>query len=226
MNGVTIEQRVAEFLRTLPAGITLVAAAKTRTQGEVQAAIRGGIKILGYNYIQEAEQMVAIIGHNVRWHMIGHLQRNKAKKAVQLFDMIETVDSLKLAQIIDRHCAEIGKEMPILIEINSGKEASKTGVLPGEVDNLVEQLSQLSHVKVQGLMTMGPITDDPELVRPYFKTTRLAYDRLARAKIPNVAMRYLSMGMSDSYQVAIEEGANVIRIGTRLFGPRMMDTTS
>lgn len=216
---VTIEEKVAQFLRSLPTGITVVAAAKTRTPEEVRAAIRAGIKIIGYNYVQEAEQMHREIGDTVQWHMIGHLQRNKAKPAVKLFDMIETIDSVRLAEELDRRCAEIGKIMPALIEINSGREPNKNGVSPEAADELVRQLSHLQHIRVHGLMTMGPLTD-PENLRPYFKETKAAFDRLAEADIPNVEMRYLSMGMSDSYLIAIEEGANMIRIGTKLFGPR------
>lgn len=215
-----IEATVKIFLNSLPQGITLVAAAKTRTPDEVKAAIHAGIKILGYNYVQEAERMFQEIGHRVSWHMIGHLQKNKVKKAVKLFDMIETIDSLLLAEAVEKQCAEIGKMMPVLIEINSGREPNKSGVLPEEVDELVEKMSHLDHLQVQGLMTMGPFSGDPELARPYFKETRLAFDRLHKIGIRNIDMRYLSMGMSNSYQVAIEEGANMIRIGTKLFGPR------
>ncbi len=219
MSGI-IEQKVAEFLRSIPAGITVVAAAKTRTPEEVRAAIRAGIKILGYNYVQEAEQMYREIGNAVQWHMIGHLQRNKAKEAVQLFDMIETLDSVRLAEAVDRRCAELGKVLPVLIEVNSGREPNKSGVFPEAVNELVKQLSTFDHIRVQGLMTMGPLTD-PENLRPYFKETKTAFDHLAKAGIPNVEMRYLSMGMSDSYLIAIEEGANMIRIGTKLFGERV-----
>jgi pyridoxal phosphate enzyme (YggS family) len=152
--------------------------------------------------------------------MIGHLQRNKAKKAVKLFDLIETVDSWRLAVALDRHCAAAGKVMPVLIEINSGREASKTGILPEEVDDLVRRLSELSNIQVQGLMTMGPRFGNPEDARPYFRATREIFDRLSAQNLLNVAMRTLSMGMSNSYLVAIEEGANMIRIGTKLFGER------
>jgi len=150
--------------------------------------------------------------------MIGHLQKNKVKKAVRLFDMIETLDSWPLAKLIDRRCAAIGKIMPVLVEINSGREASKTGVLPEEVDDLVRRVSDLQHIRVQGLMTMGPRFGNPEDARPYFRATKEAFDRLAKANLPNVEMRYLSMGMSNSYQVALEEGANMVRLGTVLFG--------
>jgi len=216
----SIGARVRHILDTLPPGVTLVAAAKSRTAEEVKAAIRAGVTCVGHNYIQEAERMIGIVGAQVRWHMIGHLQRNKAKRAVQLFDMIETVDSWRLAVVIDRHCAAIGKVMPVLVEINSGREASKTGVLPEDADGLVRHLSELPHIHVQGLMTMGPRFGDPKEARPYFQATRAAFERLAALNLPNMTMHYLSMGMSNSYRVAIEEGANVVRIGTEIFGGR------
>ena len=215
-----IEHGAAKIISSLPPRLLLVAAAKTRSPEEVQAVIRAGIKIIGYNYVQEAEQMHRFIGNAVRWHLIGHLQSNKAKRAVQLFDMIETIDSWKIAQTVDRHCSEAGKIMPVLVEINSGKESNKTGVLPENVDEFVWEISDLPNLKVQGLMTMGPRFGNPEDARPYFKATKEAFDRLSKAGIPNVEMKYLSMGMSNSYQIAIEEGANIVRIGTILFGGR------
>ena len=220
MDEEAITSTVKRILETLPAGVTLVAAAKARSVEEVRAAIRAGVSCVGHNYVQEAVRMMPLIQEPVRWHMIGHLQRNKAKKAVQLFDMIETLDSWRLAQEIERRCAVIDKVMPVLVEVNSGREVSKTGVLPEQVDELVWQVSELAHVRIQGLMTMGPRFGDPEDARLYFQATREAFERLAAANIPNVEMRYLSMGMSNSYQVAMEEGANMVRIGTLLFGER------
>ena len=198
----------------------MVAASKTRTLEEVKQAIQAGISVLGYNYIQEAEQIHRVIGDAVRWHLIGHLQSNKAKRAVQLFDMIETIDSWKIAKMIDRHCSEAGKIMPVLVEINSGKESNKTGVLPEDVDDFVRKISDLPNLRVQGLMTMGPRFGNPEDSRSYFISTKAAFDRLIEAGIPNVEMKYLSMGMSNSFQIAIQEGANIVRIGTKLFGSR------
>ena len=215
-----IEESITEIRNSLPPGVLLVAAAKTRLPEEVRAAIHAGIKIVGYNYIQEAERMYQIIGNTVQWHMIGHLQRNKVKKAVTLFDMIETIDSVQLAEEVNNRCASEGKIMPVLVEINSGKESNKTGVLPENIDKLIMQISDLPNLRIQGLMTMGPRFGNPEDARPYFKATKSAFDRLSKAKIPNVEMRYLSMGMSNSYKIAIEEGANIIRVGTKLFGKR------
>ena len=220
MNLEIISESVVKIMDSLPADIILVAAAKTRTPEEVKAAIDAGVKIVGYNYVQEAERIYQVIGDSVKWHMIGHLQRNKVKRAIKFFDMIETIDSLRLAESVDGHCAAAGKIMPVLIEVNSGKESSKTGVLPEDVDELIRRISVLPNLRVQGLMTMGPRFGNPEDARPYFKATKAAFDRLSKARIANVEMRYLSMGMSNSYQIAIEEGANIVRIGTKLFGER------
>ena len=220
MNTRLIKESVTECLKLLPSDVILVAAAKKRTPEEVKSAIDAGVKIIGYNYVQEAEQMYRHVGDSVQWHLIGHLQSNKAKRAVQIFDMIETIDSLKIAEAVDRHCAERGKDMPVLIEINSGRESSKTGVLPDDAEGLIREISSLAHLRIQGLMTMGPRFGDPEDSRPYFKKTKVLFDYLRQAGIPKVEMKYLSMGMSNSYQVAIEEGANIVRIGTKLFGER------
>jgi len=207
----------------LPGGVTLVAAAKGRSVEEVRAAIRAGVAHVGHNYVQEALRMIPHVPERALWHMIGHLQSNKVKSTVQLFDMIETVDSYKLAREIERHCAAQNKVMAVLIEVNIGREVSKTGVSPDAVDELAQLVSTLPHLRLQGLMTMGPRFGDPEEARPYFRATKQAFDRLSHAGLDNVEMRYLSMGMSNSFRVAIEEGANVVRIGTLLFGERPED---
>ena len=216
----SVQLSARHILDSLPSYVTLVAAAKGRTLTEVEAVIQAGITHIGHNYVQEAQMMVPALTGKATWHMIGHLQRNKAKKAVELFDVLETVDSLRLAQAIVRRCAAIGKVISILVEINSGEESNKTGVLPKDVDELVAGLVPLEHISIQGLMTMGPRFGDPESARPYFRATRQAFERLSKWNIPNIEMRYLSMGMSNSYLVAIEEGANMVRIGTKIFGSR------
>lgn len=215
-----VGESVRRILATIPPDVVLIAAAKTRSLEEVQAVIEIGVTHIGYNYLQEALPIIQTIGKGAEWHFIGHLQRNKAKIVVQNFDMVETVDSLRLAQTLNRHCANFRKKMPILIEINSGRESNKTGILPEDVDAFIQQINMLENLHIEGLMTMGPRFGDPEESRPYFKATREAFERLATKKIPNVEMRYLSMGMSNSYQIAIEEGANIVRIGTKLFGER------
>jgi len=215
-----IKQNIRRILSQLPEGVKLVAAAKTRTPEESLEAIAAGVEIIGHNYVQEAERAHQIIGGHARWHFIGHLQKNKVKKAVGLFDMIETVDSLEIAREIDIRCARIGKVMPVLIEVNSGREARKNGVLPEDVEGLVRQVSALKHIEIEGLMTMGPLVPQPEDSRPYFAATRQLFEEIKGLNLPRVDMRYLSMGMSDSYKIALEEGANIVRLGSLIFGPR------
>jgi len=215
-----IEGSVRRIQKTIPPGVLLLAAAKSRTLAEVESVIQAGVTHIGYNYVQEAIPMIQTIRRKAVWHMIGHLQRNKAKIAVTYFDTIETVDSWKLAQTLESYCKANHKKMPVLMEINSGGETNKTGVLPEAVEELVLQISTLEYIHLDGLMTMGPRFGNPEDSRPYFKTTRAIFERLAGMNLPNISMRYLSMGMSNSYHIAIEEGANIVRIGTKLFGDR------
>ena len=216
-----IKDNVRKLLEELPPDVELVAAAKTRALDEVLEAVEAGVEIIGENYIQETMEVVRVVGDRVRLHFIGHLQKNKVKKAVALFNMIETVDSLALAREIDKHCCNSNKVMPILIEVNSGSERQKFGVLPEDVEELARGIALLENVRVEGLMTMGPLLGEAEEVRPYFTETRRLYDRLKGLNIPGVEMKYLSMGMTGSYRVAIEEGANIVRVGTKIFGERM-----
>jgi len=215
-----IEQNIKEILEEIPANVEVVAAAKTRTPQEIREAVAAGVQIIGENYVQEAEEAFAVIGHDVRWHFIGHLQKNKVRKAVQIFDLIETVDSIELAKEIDKRCKAIDKIMPVLVEINSGKEQQKQGVFPEHARGLMENITELSHVKVKGLMTMGPYCGDPEDARPYFAAARKVFEEIKNTGIPGAQMQYLSMGMTNSYRIAIEEGANIVRIGTKIFGDR------
>ncbi|RLB09227.1 MAG: YggS family pyridoxal phosphate-dependent enzyme [Deltaproteobacteria bacterium] len=217
---MNIRENVKKLLNEIPKGIELVAAAKTRTPEEVLEAVEAGIRIVGENYVQEAIRARDVVGNRARWHFIGHLQKNKVKKAVSIFDMIETVDSFELAKEIDKYCKRVGKVMPVLIEVNSGREPQKFGVMPEETEGLIRAISRFDNIKVMGLMTMGPRFGDPEESRPYFRETKRIFDNLKKAHIPNVEMRYLSMGMSNSYRIAIEEGANIVRIGTKIFGER------
>jgi pyridoxal phosphate enzyme (YggS family) len=219
-----IAERVRKLLSEIPPYVEVVAAVKGRTAEEIIEAIEGGIKIIGENYVQEAERVYKAIGkagEGVQWHFIGHLQKNKVKKAVEMFDVIQTVDSYELAAEIDKRCRQINKIMPVLVEVNSGREEQKFGVFPEDVECVVRSIAPLQNIKVVGLMTMGPLTDDIEVLRKCFIETREIYKYLQNKAIENVTMKYLSMGMSSSYRVAIEEGANMIRIGTLLFGPRV-----
>jgi len=215
-----ISENVKKILEELPESVQLVAAAKARTPEEILEAVEAGVKYIGENYVQEAREAFKLVGQRAKWHFIGHLQTNKAKKAVELFDMIETVDSVKLAREIDKRCKTIGKIIPVLVEINSGREPQKFGILPEKAESFIKELAQLENLKVKGLMTMGPAFGDPEKARPYFIETRKAFKKIKSLDIPNIEMKYLSMGMTNSYQVAIEEGANIVRIGTKIFGPR------
>ncbi|MDP8259110.1 MAG: YggS family pyridoxal phosphate-dependent enzyme [Candidatus Aadella gelida] len=215
-----IRKNVEAILEGLPQNVELVAAAKTRTTSEIEEAIEGGVGIIGENYVQEAAGAFRDIGHKVKWHFIGHLQKNKVKKAIEIFDVIETVDSLKLAEAINRKCAALGKTMSVFIEINSGKESQKSGVYPEDAIKLVKKIALLSNIKVRGLMTMGPLSGDPENARPYFSNTKELFDKIKKEEIAGVTMDYLSMGMTNSYKVAIDEGANIVRIGTKIFGDR------
>lgn len=212
-----IKENVQRILSELPESVELEAACKSRTEAEILEAVNAGVKIIGENYVQEAEDVFNIVGRMVKWHFIGHLQKNKVKKAVKIFDMIETVDSFELGEEISNIALKQNKVMPILIEVNSGREKQKFGVLPEDIEALVRKLSVLDNIKVMGLMTMGPIAGNPEEARPYFVATKKIYDKIKIMGIPNIEMKYLSMGMSNSYKVAVEEGANLIRVGTKIF---------
>jgi len=214
-----IKENVAAILEELPVGVDLVGAVKMRTAYEVNQAICGGLKIIGHNYIREAQDMYGQI-KPVRWHFIGHLQQNKAKKAVEMFDMIETVDSLELAQSLNRYSIQASKTIDVLIEINSAAESNKSGVLPEQAIEIIKDISVLPNVKIKGLMTMGPAYTTPQDLRPYFVTTKALFEQVKAMHITNVDMQVLSMGMSDSYKEAIAEGATIVRIGSAIFGPR------
>ncbi len=217
---MSITENVKQLLNELPEGVELIAAAKTRTPDEIAEAVAAGIRKIGENYVQEAEKAYQVIGNNVEWHFIGHLQTNKVKKAAGLFDMIETVDSVAIAAEIDKRCSQIGKTMPVLIEINSGRETQKAGVYPENAEPLIKAISDMKNIRVMGLMTMGPITGRTEELRACFRQTKKLFDNIKKLALPDVEMRYLSMGMTDSYKIAIEEGANMIRIGSKIFGQR------
>jgi len=217
----TITENVKRLLSEVPEGVEIVAAAKTRTADEIFEAIEAGVSKIGENYVQEAVSVHELVGEKAQWHFIGHLQSNKVVQVVPIVDMIETVDSAKLVRKIDKYAELNNKTMSILIEVNSGREPQKNGVMPEDIEHLIREIAPLPHVKVMGLMTMGPFTGDPEDARPYFVETRRIFNHIKDLNIPKVEMKYLSMGMSNSYKVAIEEGANIIRVGTKLFGERI-----
>ena len=204
-----------------PKSVTLLAVTKTVPADRILPAIHAGLTCFGENYIQEAMDKIEVLSdHPVSWHFIGHLQSNKAKYAVRHFDLIHTVDSLKLARELDRQAEKCDKVQRILIQVNVGAEASKSGAAIEETIELVEKISHLPHLSIQGLMTLPPYFDDPDRARPYFHSLAHLKYRIDEAGFDNVEMTELSMGMSGDFEAAIEEGATLVRIGTALFGER------
>lgn len=204
-----IKENIAKL--KIPPDIKLIAVTKTRNVEEIKEAINTGITCVGENKVQEAKQKFSFLP-KVEKHMIGHLQTNKVKTAVELFDMIQSVDSIRLAKEISKKCEFIGKVMPILIEINIGDEERKHGVKPEEAKDFIKEISQFKNIDVQGLMCIAPFIKAEE-TRPYFKKMKEVFDSLGN-------LRWLSMGMSNDYKIAIEEGSNMVRIGTAIFGER------
>jgi pyridoxal phosphate enzyme (YggS family) len=203
------------------ASIRLVAVSKTIPAEVVRDAIEAGILELGENYIQEAKEKInALAAFPVTWHFIGHLQSNKAKYAVRLFDLIHSVDSLKLAQVLNKYAKKIDKIQAILIQVNVAKEASKSGVYVEDTLQLLKEVSRLENIAVKGLMTMPPFFNAPEKARPYFTALRELRDQIKMEAISNISMDELSMGMTGDFETAIEEGATIVRIGTAIFGDR------
>ena len=228
---MSISANYARIARQIPDGVTIVVSCKTRTAEEIEEVIDAGAADIGENYVQEAGQIYSALrkkAAKVRWHMIGHLQTNKINKALRIFDIIQTIDSLEKAIAVDKRAQGAGQKIvPIYIEINIGSEDSKAGIRPAEhelfeeyIEKLVRDMSDLSHLRLEGLMTMGPRFGNPEDVRPYFRRTRRIFERIKGLDLPNVDMKYLSMGMTNSYKVAIEEGSNMVRIGTAIFEKR------
>ena len=218
----SIRQRIVSAARRAgrdPLSIKLMAVTKTVEPERIGKAIDSGLTMLGENYVQEAKDKIAIIGNAAQWHMIGHLQTNKAKYAVKLFDCVHSVDRLELATELDKRAGQINRKLNVLIEINSGEE-SKSGIEKAKALELVEQVAHLPNLVVRGLMTMAPYSDNPEDSRPYFKALRELRDDINRAGIAGINMEELSMGMTDDFEVAIEEGATIIRVGRAIFGSR------
>lgn len=220
----TVRERIraaAEAAGRAPESVRLVAVSKTVPAERVRGAVAAGLTLLGENYIQEARDKIAALADlSVSWHFIGHLQRNKAKYAVRLFELIHSVDSLKLARELDKEAAKHGTVQDILIQVNTGKEASKSGVYAEEAMALAREAGRLEHLAVRGLMTLPPYFNAPEKVRPYFRELRELRDRIQAEALPGVAMEELSMGMTGDFEAAIQEGATLVRIGTAIFGER------
>ena len=218
-----IKQRIAVAAVRVgrdPHSIKLMAVTKTVPPERILKAIEAGVTLLGENYVQEAKDKIALIGDSARWHMIGHLQTNKAKYAVKLFDCIHSVDRLELAQELDRRARPGGSKINILVEVNVSGEQTKNGVPALEAMDLIQRLSHLDNLAVHGLMTMAPYADNPENSRPYFKALRNLRNDILRTGIIGIRMEELSMGMTDDFEVAIEEGSTIIRVGRAIFGER------
>jgi PLP dependent protein len=200
--------------------IKLLAAAKSQRIDAIRAALAAGVTLIGENYVQEAGEKKGEISTPVEWHMIGHLQRNKVRLAVGLFDVIESLDNLALARELDKEGRRCGQIIRAFVEINLGGEESKTGIAKKHVPSLLESVAKLANLRVEGLMTVPPFRQDPEQVRPYFRELRELKEKIRESGFPNVDLKELSMGMTHDYPVAVEEGATIVRIGTALFGPR------
>jgi pyridoxal phosphate enzyme (YggS family) len=218
----SIRQRIAAAAKRAnrdPLSIKLMAVTKTVEPERIGKAIQAGLTMLGENYVQEAKDKIAIIGNAAQWHMIGHLQTNKVKYAVKLFDCVHSVDRLELAHELDKRAGQINRKLNVLIEVNSGEE-SKSGIEKTNALELVRLVAHFPNLAVQGLMTMAPYSDNPEDSRPYFKALSELRDDINRAGIAGIIMEELSMGMTDDFEVAIEEGATIIRVGRAIFGKR------
>ena len=231
---MSISANYSRIRQEVPDYVTIVVSCKTRTVEEIEEVINAGATDIGENYVQEAGQIYSALrkkGAKVRWHMIGHLQTNKINKALRIFDVIQTIDSLVKAEAIEKRVKSARKQiMPFFVEINIGSEDSKAGIRAQEhepfeeyIKKLITDISGFEHLRIEGLMTMGPRFGNPEDSRPYFRRTRKIFQRIKNLGLPNVDMKYLSMGMTNSYRVAIEEGSNMVRIGTAIFGKRKCD---
>jgi hypothetical protein len=232
----TIQQAVTDLKKRVraaaqkagrnPKDIRIIAVTKTHPPEFVVAAVRAGLSDIGENKVQEAKDKFSILPPDIiyRRHLIGHLQTNKVRQSVELFDLIHSVDSLRLAQEIDKRCYTTDRVMPILIQVNTSREKSKYGIEPDDTLTLVKQAAELKNVRIKGLMTIGALTasmaQDSEKVRGYFKRLRDLQQMIIDAAIPNVEMDVLSMGMTHDFETAIEEGATLLRIGTAIFGKR------
>ncbi len=211
----------AEKVGRSPGSIRLVAVTKTVTVDHIREGIVGGLSILGENRVQEAlPKIEAMTQTPVRWHFIGQLQRRKVRSVIGLFDMIHSVDSLDLAQEIDRRVGGAGYRQNVLLEVNVGGENTKGGFHPEDLMRVVSILAKLPHIRIKGLMAIPPPTPDPELARPYFRKVQQLASQIAALGFSSMVMEELSMGMSNDYEVAIEEGATLVRIGSAIFGAR------
>jgi pyridoxal phosphate enzyme (YggS family) len=222
-NVARVRERMDEAARRAgrdPGKIRLVAVSKTVDPDRIREALAAGVDSLGENYVQEAQKKIEELGHGATWHFIGHLQTNKAKVAARLFDWFHSVDSLRLAEELNRVAVQQKKVLPVLLQINLGQEPTKFGALREDTFQLLEKIGSLPGISVKGLMTLPPFFDDPEKSRPYFRALRELAEAASRRKIAGVSLNELSMGMSGDFETAIEEGATLVRVGTAIFGAR------
>lgn len=220
-NLASVQQRVAaacERSRRDPGTVTLMAVTKSHPPETVRAAAELGLALFGENKVQEARAKIPLCPGRLRWHMIGHLQSNKAREAVELFEMIQSVDSLQLAQEINKRAGQASNTLPLLLEVNVAGEATKYGYAPDRLLKELEQINALPRIEIHGLMTIAPWTPEPEKVRPVFRRLRELKEQCEQTL--GAPLPHLSMGMSGDFEVAIEEGATLVRLGTALLGPR------
>ena len=220
----TVQNNIKESIQKrhniISQDVLLVAVTKNHDVEAMREAIDAGAAVIGENRVQEASQKYAVLDCNVTWHLIGHLQTNKVKHAVKIFDMIESVDSIKLAEAINKEAAKLGKVQKILVQVNLVKEASKTGVYLEDLPELLTAIDGMDNLKLMGLMFIAPIAENPEDVRPMFNQMYNLFTKVQKMPLAHADIKYLSMGMTHDYQIAIEEGANIVRVGTAIFGPR------
>jgi len=225
-NIASVKDRISAAARRAgrnPGDITLMAVSKTFPAERIREAYAAGLRIFGENRVQEfAGKSDALRELDAEWHLIGHLQTNKAAKAAELFTAVDSVDSLRLAEKLNAVVEKAGKTLPVLIEINVGGEEAKSGITPGseELEQILREAPAWTHLRIRGLMTVPPYADDPGIARPFFRQLRESRDQIVARQLPGVAMDVLSMGMSHDFEVAIEEGSTCVRVGTAIFGER------
>lgn len=203
-----------------PSSVQLIAVTKTIDTDQINVAVEAGMKILGENKVQEVLHKYEAVSPEICWHLIGHLQTNKVRQIIDRVAMIHSLDSVHLAHELQKRASHRGKPVQVLLEVNVGQEASKFGLLPDAVPAFLESLRDMDHIQVLGLMTVAPFLDDPEDVRIVFRRLRMLFEDMKKLNLPNIRMEHLSMGMTHDFEVAIEEGATMVRIGTGIFGPR------
>ncbi|MDZ7265703.1 MAG: YggS family pyridoxal phosphate-dependent enzyme [candidate division KSB1 bacterium] len=221
-----VQQRIADACQTAgrdPAEITLIGVTKTVAFEDILAASQSGLRHFGENRVQEAARKISAAraaGLQAQWHLVGHLQTNKAKEAVALFDVIQSVDSVRVAEALQRHAEKVPRRLEVLLQVNTSAEATKFGVAPAEAAKLAAEIAAFPNLHLTGLMTIGALTTDSGIIRRCFQTLRVLLQELAALHLPNTNLHHLSMGMTDDFELAIAEGATMVRIGRALFGER------